>query len=137
MAEAQAARNSLPHLYQCLTKRRAQFWHNFQQQYLDSIKFSKDATGKKNSGLIPKVSDLVIIHSKDPRLQWRKAVVIEIFPSSDGQIRKCKVQTATGQTIRAVRDLYPLEMQVESYSDEKLRQETIHLSRAEEERKPN
>ena len=135
MAEAQAARNSLPHLYQCLTKRRAQFWHNFQQQYLDSIKFSKDATGKKNSGLIPKVSDLVIIHSKDPRLQWRKAVVIEIFPSSDGQIRKCKVQTATGQTIRAVRDLYPLEMQVESYSDEKLRQETIHLSRAEEERK--
>ena len=116
-------------MYQCLAKRQAHFWHNFQNQYLESIKFSKDITGKKNSGLTPKVNDLVIIHAKDPRLQWRKAVVVKIFPSSDGQVRKCQVQTATGQTIRAVRDLYPLEMQVEGYTDDKLQQEKIHLSK--------
>ena len=129
MTEAQTARNSLPQLYQCLAKRQAHFWHNFQHQYLESIKFSKDSTGKKNSGLTPKVNDLVIIHAKDPRLQWRKAVVTKIFPSSDGQVRKCQVQTATGQTIRAVRDLYPLEMQVEGYIDDKLKQEKFHLSK--------
>ena len=55
--------------------------------------------------------------------------MVKVFPSSDGQVRKCQVQTATGQTIRAVRDLYPLETQVEGYIDNKLQQEKINLSK--------
>ena len=58
------------------------------------------------------------MHSHDPRLQWRKAIILENIPSEDGLIRKCKIKTSTGQTIRAVKHLYPLEINVETYIDQ-------------------
>ena len=96
-------------------------------QYLESLKYTKDTKGKANSGHIPKAGDLVIIHSKDPRLQWRKAIVLEVYPGIDNQIRKCRVRTATGETIRAARDLYPLEIEVEEYVDDRAKDENIRL----------
>ena len=128
--EADAVRNNLPKLYQALEERQARFWQNFQNQYLDSIKFSRDATGKKSSGLSPQVNDLVIIHSKDPRLQWKRAIVKEILPSKDGQPRVCKVQTTSGLTTRAIKDLYPLEMQAEDFADKRAAEEAKALSGA-------
>ena len=117
LKEAMEIRKDLPQLYHTIAKRKATFWHNFQHQYLESLKFSKDVT--KNKGSIgPEVGDVVIIHSKDPRLQWRKAIVLEKYPSEDGEIRKCRIKTSTGESIRAVRDLYPLEMNVEEYKDQ-------------------
>ena len=117
MREAEEARFTLPQMFQATAKRKANFWHSFQNQYLESIKFAGDVSQKKNSGLIPKIGDLVIIHSKDPRLQWRKAIILEVFPSTDGQLRKCRVKTSTGQSIRATKDLYPLELNTEMYID--------------------
>ena len=117
MREAEEARFTLPQMFQATAKRKANFWHSFQNQYLESIKFAGDVSQKKNSGLIPKIGDLVIIHIKDPRLQWRKAIILEVFPSTDGQLRKCRVKTSTGQSIRATKDLYPLELNTEMYID--------------------
>ena len=37
--------------------------------------------------------------------------------SEDGKIRRCKVKTSTGHTIRAVKHLYPLEINVETFID--------------------
>ena len=37
--------------------------------------------------------------------------------SADGQIRKCKLKTSTGQMIRALKHLYPLEINVETFID--------------------
>ena len=118
-------------MYKDLEKRQACFWKNFQHQYLQSIKFSKDATQRKNCGLYPQVSDVVILHSADPRLRWRKGIVTELYPSADGEIRKAKVTTSTGQTIRALCDLYPLELQAEGYKDLKLQDESRRLAGAE------
>ena len=128
LIEAQAARSTLPKLYQDLDKRQAHFWKNFQHQYLQSLKYAKDTSERNNSGIIPQVSDVVIIHSKDPRLQWRKAIVTEVYPSDDGAIRKAKVKTATGYTIRAVSDLYPLELQSEQYLDKRRLEENKRLA---------
>ena len=125
--QAEAIRSTLPKLYQELEERQARFWKNFQLQYLESLKYTKDTKGKANSGHIPKAGDLVIIHSKDPRLQWRKAIVLEVYPGIDNQIRKCRVRTATGETIRAARDLYPLEIEVEEYVDDRAKDENIRL----------
>ena len=58
------------------------------------------------------------MHSSDPRIRWRKAIVIELIASEDGAIRKCLVKTSTGETIRAIKHLYPLEINVEDHIDQ-------------------
>ena len=116
--EAQEARTNLPKLFQATAKRKAHFWRAFQNQYLEAIKFTKDVSEKKGSGLLPKAGDLVILHSVDPRLRWRKAIILEVFPSNDGELRKCLVKTSTGQSVRATKDLYPLELSTEIYIDQ-------------------
>ena len=116
--EAQEARTSLPKLFQATAKRKAQFWRAFQNQYLEAIRFTRDVSEKKGSGLLPKAGDLVILHSLDPRLRWRKAIILEVFPSNDGELRKCLVKTSTGQSVRATKDLYPLELSTEIYIDQ-------------------
>ena len=57
------------------------------------------------------------MHSSDPRISWRKAIVIQLIASEDGAIRKCLVKTSTGETIRAIKHLYPLEINVEDHID--------------------
>ena len=117
LEEALTARNELPKLFTETAKRCTMFWQKFQQQYLEHIKFSNIPAAQGNSALTPKTGDLVIIHSHDPRLQWRKAIVIDPIISEDGQCRKCLVKTSTGQTIRATKHLYPLEIDVEDAID--------------------
>ena len=72
----------------------------------------------------------MIIHSKDTRLQWKRAIVKEILPSKDGQPIECKVQTTSGLTKRAIKDLYPLEMQAEDFADKRAAEEAKTLSGA-------
>ena len=117
MEEALKAKKNLPKIYQHTIQRKNAFWQSFQKQYLESIKFSVDTSLSKNSGLTPKEGDLVIMHSSDPRIRWRKAIVIEPIASDDGAVRKCLVKTSTGQTIRAIKHLYPLEINVEDHID--------------------
>ena len=113
LEEALRTKNNLPKLNQQTLQRKETFWKNFQHQYLESIKFSIDKSGHKGSGHLPKEGDLVIIHSSDPRLKWRKAIVIKPLLSEDGQIRQCLIRTSTGETTRATKHLYPLEINVE------------------------
>ena len=85
---------------------------------MENIKFSTDTTKQRGGGLTPQVGDLVIINSHDPRLKWRKAIVLEKIPSEDGLVRKCKLKTSTGQMVRATNHIYPLEINVEKFVDE-------------------
>ena len=117
LLSASQVKNDLPRLYQDTERRLAKFWQTFQQQYLERIKFSSDTSSNKGGGLTPKVGDLVIIHSHDPRLKWRKAIVLENIESGDGQVRKCKLRTSTGQMTRALKHIYPLEINVETFID--------------------
>ena len=115
--EALRAKKDLPKLNQQTIQRKTLFWKDFQRQYLESIKFSLDTSKSKGSGLLPRKGDMVIMHSHDPRIKWRKAIVLELIASEDGVFRKCKVKTSTGQTIRATNHLYPLEINVEDRID--------------------
>ena len=117
LLSASQVKNDLPRLYQDTERRLAKFWQVFQQQYLEKIKFTPDTSSNKGGGLRPKVGDLVIIHSHDPRLKWRKAIVLETLVSGDGNVRKCKLKTSTGQMIRALSHIYPLEINVETFID--------------------
>ena len=60
---------------------------------------------------------MVIIHSHDPRLKWRKALVLENVVSKDGIIRVCRLRTSTGEITRALKHIYPLEINVEKFID--------------------
>ncbi|CAL4157452.1 unnamed protein product, partial [Meganyctiphanes norvegica] len=72
LEEALTVRKELPRLFTETAKRCTIFWQKFQQQYLEHIKFSNIPAAVGDSALKPKTGDLVIIHSHDPRLQWRK-----------------------------------------------------------------
>ena len=117
LMNAERVKDDLPRLYQDTERRLAKFWQVFQQQYLEKIKFSTDTSQSKGRGLLPQVGDLVIIHGTDPRLKWKKAIVLENIPSSDGLIRKCKLKTANGEMTRALKHIYPLEINVETFID--------------------
>ena len=118
LQNAVEVRADIPALYQQTSQRLSRFWLLFQQQYLNSIRFTGNISQKTGKSLSPKVGDLVIVHSHDPRLKWRKAIILENIPSEDGEIRKCRIKTSTGQTIRAVKHLYPLEINVETFIDQ-------------------
>ena len=117
LLSAERVKNDLPRLYHDTERRLAKFWQVFQQQYLENIKFSSHTSENKSGGLSPKVGDLVIIHSHDPRLKWRKAIILENIVSNDGKIRKCRVKTSTGEMTRALKHIYPLEINVETFID--------------------
>ena len=118
LLSASRVKDDLPRLYQDTERRLAKFWQLFQQQYLENIKFSPDTSKNKGGGLTPQIGDLVIIHSHDPRLKWRKAIVLEKIPSEDGLVRKYKLRTSTGEMVRATKHIYPLEINVEKFTDE-------------------
>ena len=67
-----------------------------------------------------------MIHDEDMRLGWRMGIITELVPSSDGQVRAAIVKTTLPSNKinltknlcekfrkKAVRHLYPLELQVE------------------------
>ena len=53
-----------------------------------------------------KVGDLVLVLDENTkRNQWRKGVIINIFPVSDGQVRIAQVKTIDGILDRSTRKL--------------------------------
>ena len=117
LQQASEVRKDLPKLYTQTAHRLSRFWQVFQHQYLESIKFSEDTSSKKGSGLTPTAGDLVIMHSHDPRIRWRKAIILDAIKSKDGFIRKCEVKTSTGKMVKATKHLNLLEMNVKNMLD--------------------
>ena len=60
---------------------------------------------------------MVILFDKEYKLLWERGILLELIPSEDGLIRKAKVRTKNTETIRAVNQLYPLEIRVEESID--------------------
>ena len=130
LLEAIAHRPHLPQLYIKTQARKEKFWGDFQRQYLESIKFTSDPGSA--GGLLPKVGDVCIVHSTDPRFAWKKAIVLELIHSADGELRKCRIRTPGGETIRAVSNLFPLELTAEAYIDPDKRLQAEEVCRQEE-----
>ena len=67
-------------------------------------------TGRK--GQIPRVGDLIMLHDVDPRIKPKRALVLSLIKSEDGQIRKCKVKIGTRESVRPISSLRDLEFNV-------------------------
>ena len=106
--------NDLPHLFKQAQERLSIFWQALWDQYLFSLRFSADKVGNRFKR-IPKVGDLCIVWHKDPRKKWKKAIIIELLPSTDGLIRQCKIKMDTVETTRPVNQLYSLEITADDY----------------------
>ena len=64
---------------------------------------------------IPKVGDLCIVWSKDPRRKWKKAIITDLILSADGLIRQCRIKMDKVESIRPVNQLYSLEITADEY----------------------
>lgn len=113
------ARRDLPTQFEELKERRNKFWKALQEQYLESLRFTRDNMSNKFTRQ-PKVGDVCIIHSEDPRRKWRMAIILRKIQSQDGECRQCEIKTAHGVTTRAIIHLYPLELQVEEDAEQEM-----------------
>jgi hypothetical protein len=70
-----------------------QFWRRWTREYLPSLQQrSKWVTHRRNFA----VGDIVlVVDDQSPRNAWPLARVIEVYPGSDGLIRRLKVKTST------------------------------------------
>lgn len=82
----------------------------FRSEYLGQL--SRRMT--KNRKVPVQVGDIVLVGQDNrKRLDWPLARVIKVFPGKDKIVRVAKVKTATGELMRPIQRLYPLEMSEE------------------------
>lgn len=81
----------------------------FRTEYLGELKYN----GNKRTSETRRISigDIVLIGNDcTKRLDWPLGRVIETFPGKDGVIRVVRLITASGQLVRPIQRLYPLEV---------------------------
>lgn len=88
----------------------------FRSEYLGQL---KSYTRKLKNYYQFSVGDVVLIESNTKRLKWPLAKIIELFPGKDGIVRLVKLRTKSGDILRPIQRLIPLE--VTSPKDENLR----------------
>ncbi|XP_018395064.1 PREDICTED: uncharacterized protein LOC108773670 [Cyphomyrmex costatus] len=90
---------------------RDELRRRFRSEYLGQL-----AERKIRGHNVPlKVGDIVLIGSNNrKRLDWPLARITEVYPGKDNIIRVAKVKTTTGELVRPIQHLYPLEMAEET-----------------------
>ena len=82
------------------------FWNRWLKQYLPQLRLrQKWHMPHRNI----QVGDLVLLVEHSPRGEWPKAIVEEVFPGTDGVVRKVLVRTAKSTYKRDVRKICLLE----------------------------
>ena len=84
------------------------FQTRWKHEYLTSLREFHKSQGSKHQKV--RVGDIVQIHDKGPRINWRLAVVEELITGKDGLVRAANIRTGTGRTSRPIIKLYPLEV---------------------------
>ena len=90
-----------------------EFWRNWREQYLTSLRERTQTLLKAERVLspeVPKCGDIVLIKDNVPRGSWKTAKVIELYESKDKVIRSARVQLPSKKMLnRPLSLLYPLE----------------------------
>jgi hypothetical protein len=84
------------------------FWKMFKQNYMPELR-----TKKKWKELNPNLSqrDLVLELDKDvPRGEWRLAIIQEVIPSLDNNVRKIRIKNSAGSFICPITQVCSLEI---------------------------
>ena len=80
-----------------------QFWSKWKRDFLPTLQERSKWT-KEHPNL--EVNDIVLIlDDVTPRNQWKKGKVVNVFPSSDGRVRKVKVKTQDSYLERPIQKL--------------------------------
>ena len=89
-------------------KARDQFYERFLKDYLLALNEKEKWTSlQKNL----KIGDVVLIqHDNLPRLVWPQAIIVEIYPGRDNNIRTVLLKTARGYVRRSIQRIIPLEI---------------------------
>lgn len=92
--------------YQMIQALLGRFWKQWKLEYLSSLQ-ARSKWYKKNPNL--SVGDLVVVEEPNSMpLQWPLGRITQVFPSSDGTVRKVEVQTTSGKYLRSALKLYRL-----------------------------
>ena len=122
------ARRDLPKHYQQIKVKKDLFWRAFQEQYLETLRFTQDKMGNSFKA-VPKVGDRCLIYSPDePRYVWKVAVVQSKVISKDGECRSCVIKTDNGITTRPTNHLFRLEMDLDDENEAFLRNQQAERS---------
>ena len=114
-------RQPLPQQYLRKKLNRERFWKNLMDGYfeIETLRFSSAGTPQKHGQgqkhRPPQVGDVVLIREDTRKTEWSRAIITELLPSSDGQIRRARVMNSKKHVLeRAICDLYSLEINAES-----------------------
>ena len=111
------------------------FWSRWVKEYLVALR-ERD---KNLNCTSPKVSvgDVVLVEDCVPRVNWKMAIVSELFQGRDGVVRSVKLKTNNGYITRPILKCYPLEIHCDDYklvldndNTRPLRQAAIRARRA-------
>ncbi|GFR17911.1 integrase catalytic domain-containing protein [Trichonephila clavata] len=87
---------------------RSNLRKRFYKEYLGELVRSPKVSSRRK---IISPGEIVIVESKNPnRMNWPLAQVIELFPGKDGVERVAKLRLASGEIIRPLQRIYPLEL---------------------------
>ena len=90
-----------------LGKLKEELRSRFRKEYLAQLVHR----GKSKKIVEFQVGDIVLVGSDNKKRQdWPIAKIIELIPGSDGNIRVAKIKTASGDFVRPLQRLYPLEV---------------------------
>ncbi|XP_071653393.1 uncharacterized protein [Temnothorax longispinosus] len=91
----------------------------FRIEYLGQL---KQCPSMRSTTSTLKVGDVVLIgNDLQKRLDWPLARIIELIPGIDGETRVVRLKTATGELIRPVQRVFPLEVHSGEESSDELR----------------
>ena len=87
------------------------FWKAFLEDYVSELKAARKwKTIKTNVD----IGDLVIeVDPNSPQGTWKLAVVRQVFPSTDGLVRKVEIENQKNKYIRPITVLCPLDINIE------------------------
>ena len=92
-------------------------WRRWQKEYLTSLRERHNMT-HKTAKFQPKIGDVVIVKSENKnRGRWSLAMVNEILPGKDENVRAVQLKTSNGIIERPVQHLYPLELTCDRVRD--------------------
>lgn len=86
------------------------FWKRWTSEYICQLRSAHESRASPTS--IIKIGDVVLLQEPNqPRLMWKLARIVQIFPGRDGKIRACQLRLANKTHLRrSVQAIYPLEV---------------------------
>ncbi|GFX15807.1 uncharacterized protein TNCV_1061291 [Trichonephila clavipes] len=83
----------------------------------------------------PRVGEIVLVgNDSKKRINWPLAVIVELVPGCDGNVRTVKVKTQTGVFLRPIQRIFPLEIDSNGYHSLDMKRrvdDSIHVLNAE------